>query len=452
MPVYILSNYPGSTTRIPFNTRRIRGVFNYGQSNSVWGGLGGGHPSVCITSVVDQYRAFMVNTGYMGTQATETNQAEIVDFIPGMEKWAKKGEKGTVGGSSFLRKVLRDQDSIGLPEDVWVVRCTGESGQRISRLGEGWVPMTNTIATVSSMKEISETQYGMGFDVPFIRFAQGEADAAEETPKETYKTSLKTLVSYTNRAIKQKTRQQRETYFGLDILVAPDGTNRNITDITIAQVEILDDASIPVVPNCSPYWFSASVGFISGQTVHWSANGKDHLVEFAARAMRICNEAPFGARLGDTINRYVYNPNLTTSPWELKEVPFETSPRANLTSFQRSANKITFTVPYAEGGLSKYEGYRGAATNDGFKWSGPEVYQGVSISGGETNVGVEVFFTSDVSTAGGLLTYAVEPQENTQDSAPDCFGSLFDNCQEPSYAKPGRTLRQGLLPFSVSVV
>jgi len=451
VPVYVLSDVPGSTTRIDRSVKKLNQVFYHGQSNSVWGGLGGGHTAVTITSVVDQYRGFMFNSGFMGTQGNPVNAAtDLLDFVPGIEVWKKKGEKGTVGGSSFLRKVLWDQDSIGLKNEVWCVRATGNSGQALTELIEGTVPCNNILVTTSAGRIIANDFYNIEYAVPYIRFAQGESDAGTNTVKANYVNNLETWIKYINRSIKKITRQPEETYVGIDILVAPDGAPRNITPITIGQVELLD-YDIPVVPNCSPYWFSASVGFNTGQTVHWNANGKDHLVEFAARAARIAKSVPFGARLGNLIKRFVYNPNLTGSPWELKEVPFETSPRAKLSSFTKSANKIKFTVPYAEGGLYKFEGYRGPAINDGFYWSGPEVYSKVSIATGEVSIGVTVEFTSTVSTADGLLTYAVEPQNNLTDNAPDCFGSLFDNCLEPSFSKPGRTLRQGMLPFSVTI-
>lgn len=445
---YVWGAVRGSLTAIavpPDGSNALDMPVGFGQSNAENGGLSSLdiEDRLETSGVVDRHRALMLDTGLLGTGGTVLDAGTLLDFKPAKES----DVAGESGGASFMRYAITQDDAIGLYGGAYAYRTCGQSGQSITVLKSGGTPYANLLDTVQRSAELASL-YGLNLRVPVVLWRHGEADA-DAMNQATYLGHLNDLHETLVRDVQEITRQPTPVWLLVNVLVAPDGTARGITPVTLAQVEAITQG-VTIAASCAPYWFHGTFGFNTGQSVHWKPLAKAHLVEFEARAARIISEAMAqapGARLGDLIWRRVFD----GTDWQLEEVPFETSPRIG--SAERTAAVIDVTVPYAEGGLSLYTAERGAATDSGFVWtpdSGVSAIDTVEIfDAGPINAIVRITLTDDDS--GGTLTYAVAEQDATADDGPDCWGDVFDDCQEESLAIPGQSLRQGLLPFSVIV-
>lgn len=444
---YVWGAVRGSLTAIAVAASNVTYlIVPYGQSNAENGGLSSlALADRTVTSgVVDRHRALMVSTGLLGTGGTAVDPDDMTDLLPAEED-AILGESG---GASFMRYATTVDDAVGLHGGAYIYRTCGQTGQSITVLVPGGTPYANLLDTVQRSAELAQL-YGLQVRVPVIPWRHGEADA-DAMSQATYLANLNDLHEALVRDVQAITRQPVPVWLLLNPLVAADGTARNVTPVTLAQVQAIEQG-LTIAASCSPYWFHDTFGFNSGQNVHWAPLAKAHLVEFEARAMRIINEAMAqapGARLGDLIWRAVYD----GTDWQLARVPFETAPRTDSASVIRAGAIIEGVVPYAEGGLAIYTTERGAATNSGFAWtpdSGGTTISSVAIvDAGPINARWRVTLSG---AAAGTLTYAVAEQDATADGGPDSWGDLFDTCAEESIAVPGQTLRQGMLPFSIGV-
>jgi hypothetical protein len=418
----------------------------YGQSNAENGGYNKLPKSerLATDGIVDTGRALMLNTGFFGTQGEPLAVEDLHGFCAA-EEWLRAGESG---GSSFLRHSLWAQER---GPTVHVFRTSGQAGRRLRQLDRGSTPYNNLVATANRAAVLAHER-GNTLYVPHILFDQGEADRKKGTDGRVYRDELVQLARDASQDVQAATGQIEPVWLLTTILPSPSPMlDETSPDISLAQVDALT-AGATIAPVCCPYWFCANFGFNPDQAVHWSPRAKAFLREYGAKAARIVREAlacDHAVKLGDKILRPVFA-SCGNGPgrWEVQGVPFETSPRTIPETVCRDGNAITGEVGFAEGGLSFYAGFRPALQNAGFHWAGKGEIDHVEVINTPTKSIWKVVLSEPGS---GTLSYALAPSGSDDMRAPMSYGNVFDNCCEPSFALPGATLRQGLLPFRTKI-
>ncbi len=429
-------------------SREIIFTIAYGQSNAEGGGLRRLRRAQRIAThgIIDGQRALMFNTGMLGTEQASFQPDAITSFVPAVED-PRRGESG---GVSYMRYSLAYDLAKGDRDATYLYRTTGQSGESIRSLANRkGVAFGNFMKTVRRAWTVA-SQSGMKLSIPHYLWDQGEADRKARMPGDAYFNELLTMHSRLSKHIHRRTRQERPLWMLMTILTAPSSRFGLKTgpDISLAQVQACN-GRLTIAPVCSPYWFCGPFGYNPEQGVHWTPLGKAFLREFGARAARIVREAMEcnpAARLGDPIRRRVYDG--AAKRWVERTVLFETAPRTDLRSISRDGRTIVGEVFYAEGGLSIDPQDRPSAVDHGFEWSGEGGIEHVETenSGGRSRWRVVLDHPSS-----GTLSYAVTRQPIEDLTGAAMWGDVFDNCQEPSLAISGKTLRQGMLPFRVYV-
>jgi hypothetical protein len=420
-------------------------VIVYGQSNAHVGGLK--RVPEGQRTVRAQFgptdRTLMLNTGLLGVDGRDLQPETLTDFVAAQED-AVRGESG---GISFMRYATGAEDAAGLAANKYLYRTFGKSGAAISELVKGGKIYSDILVTLRATRDIARRKAQRIF-VPAVIFRQGEADAGG-TDTGIYRAALEGLAEDLAHDIQEITEQEISPWLLLCILSAPNHPKRKTSMITRAQVDALGADGVRILPSICPYWMNGAFGFISGQAVHWKPLAKAFIVEYEARALRILMEAMLGSadiRLGATISRRVFDGDT----WSTRAVPFETSPRTNPRSVSRQGSTLRGDVYYAEGGLHVFEGFRPAAANHGFHWSGSEAIKFVTTE----NTAQQSSWIVELdgwTGRGGCLSYATNRSPGVPvDDGPSCYGDIFDDCKEVSLAT-GYNLRSGMLPFWVHI-
>ena len=428
--------------------REIIFTIAYGQSNAEGGGLRRLRRSqrVATHGIIDDQKALMFNTGLLGTEQDLFKPETITSFVPAVED-SRRGESG---GASYIRYSLACDLANGDEDTVYLYRTTGQSGEPIQSLANRkGVAFANFMKTVRRAWTIA-SQSGMKLSLPHYLWDQGEADRKARMPGDAYFDQMSRMHLRLSERIHRRTRQERPLWMLTTILTAPSSSfgRKTGSDIALAQVRACN-SGLTIAPVCSPYWFCGPFGYNPEQGVHWTPLGKAFLREFGARAARIVREAMEyspAARLGDSIRRRVYDG--VAKRWVEQTVPFETAPRTDLRSVGRDGRVIVGEVFYAEGGLSIDPQDRPSAVHHGFEWSGEGKIDHVETENSNGRSRWRVVLDRPSS---GTLSYAVTRQLTDDCTGPASWGDVFDNCQEPSLAIPGKTLRQGMLPFRIYV-
>jgi hypothetical protein len=425
--------------------RSLTNVIVYGQSNAHAGGLqrvAEGRRTIS-SQLASTDRALMLNTGLLGVDGQELQPQSITHFVDAHED-AVRGESG---GVSFMRYITCSEDAAGLASRKYLYRTFGKSGTGIVELSKGGKVYSDIPATLRAATDIAKSR-GQGTCVPAVVYRQGEADAGGIDPK-VYRDMLLRLSRDLAHDILEITAQELAPWLMLCILSAPNHPSRKVhrktSMIVRAQVDALEAGGARIFPSICPYWMNGDFGFITGQAVHWKPLAKAFIAEYEARALRILMEALAlnpDIALGDGTSRRVFD----GETWSMRAVPFETSPRTAPRTVSRQGHTLRGDVYYAEGGLHVFTGFRPAAENHGFHWSGSETIKRVTTenAGGRSSWIVEL---DDWSGRGGCLSYAAHMSPvSTADDGPSCYGDIFDDCKEVSIAT-GHQLRSGMLPF-----
>jgi hypothetical protein len=426
--------------------KRVVCVFTYGQSNAHAGGLRrvARADRLATREKPNSDRALMCNTGLLGADGEEFDESSITDLVAAEED----PERGESGGLSFMRYATRAEDAAGLPPNTYLYRTFGRGGTAIGKLRRGGVFYRHVPATLRQLKSIAERRREE-LHFPAFIFRQGEADASRETKPRRYRKAMAAIVDALAEDVREIIGQVPKPWMLLCVLSAPNQLSQATSEIAWAQMELVNAATLPIVPSICPYWMNGDYGFVTGQTAHWKPLAKAFIVEYEARALRILMEAVAvnpDIRLGDPVERRVFD----GETWKTQLVPFETAPRTDPSSIVRTENRIVGKVFFAEGGLHIFTGFRAPARHHGFAWSGTENIVAVSTENSSAGSWWSVELDG-WSGSGGVLSYAgTVTSPSIEDDGPSCHGDVFDNCREISLAT-GLPLRSGMLPWRARI-
>jgi hypothetical protein len=407
---YIQRRDIASSTYLFDTVSRITLLWHGGQSNSAGAGEAGAPNSIPARP----QHAMMLNTGTASRNGV-VDPAGITDFGPLLDVVVPADGTSETPGPGMGYWLVRDDELTQSPAGVYLYRTHGIGGQSLAQLSKGTVSFNNAVIDLRRTREIAAL-YGKDVELKDISYTHGEADAYNGTSRAAYRTLLRALKNDYNTELSPYLPSDNGAIRLLIDQVPASGIGLSGREVALAQ---LDEAragnGIVMVGGRQEALLSP------GDEVHMKAIYRALIGEYHAKARR---------RLAQGID---WKPL-----WQIGKIRDGARIAVKLNVPVGSLRWDTDTLPPAE--------------NMGFYYgdsAGSAKIKSVEITAPDT---VTFELTAVPTGSNGVLSAALRPLSLGYGTRPGAWTNLVDSDATPSFAMPGRDLRNRCVAFEEPIV